>query len=267
MIASARRTMRILEEIGRADRPISVTELARQLGFAPGTVFRSLDALEHSGYVARFQSSTRYIAGPAVNQLRQSVLTRFKLRDVSLPYLRQLAFASGETVSLVMPVGWYGLRLAAAPGTNEVTSSPPVGEIRALEQTCAGRAILAFLPADKLSNHRTSVRHAKGGRSAAKSLDEDLRVTRDRGFAIEVASFARNRASAAFVVHGDVGPIAAITIEGPVLQLDRAGYHDSLDQWLEIVRSLQKVVRARPGVFVDPFAHLDPASIVLSPAD
>jgi DNA-binding IclR family transcriptional regulator len=259
--------MRILEEIGRADRPMSVTELARKLGHVPGTVFRSLDALEHSGYVARFRSSSRYVPGPSVNQLRQSLLTRFRLRDVSLPYLHQLAFASGETVSLTMAVGWYGVRLAAALGTNEVTNSPSVGVVRALDQTCAGRAILAFLPKDKLGKYRTWAHHAKGGDTQEKLFDEDLRATQDRGFAVEVASFAQDRASVAFAVHGNTGPIAGIAIEAPVLQLDRAGYHDNLDQWIDIVQSLQKVVSARPAAFAGPFAHIDPASIVLSPVE
>ena len=266
MISSAFRTLRILEAIGRADRPLGVTEIARQLGLAPGTVFRGLDALEHAGYVSRFESSPRYVAGPVVNQLRQALLARFTLRDVALPYLRQLAFATGETVSLTMKVGWYALRLIAVPGINEVTSSPPVGDVRLLEQTCAGQAILAFLPRDRLHEYCGWAAAAAVGGQQGSSIDEIVSSTRKRGFAIEVASFATNRAAAAFPVRGTDGPIAAVGIEAPVLHLDHVGYHDGINQWIEIVGSLEKVVRARPAMFETPFGHLDPANIVLSSA-
>jgi hypothetical protein len=51
-----------------------------------------------------------------------------------------------------------------------------------------------------------------------------------------------------------------------VLHLDHVGYHDRINQWIEIVGSLEKVVRARPAMFEIPFGHLDPANIVLSSA-
>jgi DNA-binding IclR family transcriptional regulator len=251
MISSALRALHILEAIGRADRPLGATEIARQLGLAPGNVARS-------------ESSPRYVAGPVVNQLRQALLARFSLREVALPYLRQLAFATGEAVSVTIKVGWYALRLAAVPGTNEVTSSPPIGDVRPLERTCAGQAILAFLPRDCLHNYCDSAAAAAIAGRQGSSIAEMVRHIRKRGFAIEVASYARNRAAAAFPVRGIAGPIAAIGIEGPVLHLDRVGYHDNVNQWIEIVGSLERVVRARPAMFGAPFGHLDPGDIALS---
>jgi DNA-binding IclR family transcriptional regulator len=261
MISSARRTMSILETIGRADGPIGVTDIARRLDLQPGTVFRGLNALEQAGYISRFQSSSRYVLGPAVNQLRRSLLARFKIRGVCLPYLRQLAFATGETVSLIMMVGWYGLRLAAEPGTSEVTSSPPIGQLHALHQTCGGRAILAFLPDTKLQDYRRWSRRTEGA-TYPKTVSEDLRKVKERGFALEVATFAPDRASVAFPIHGEATPIAAIAIDGPVLQLDNA---TGIEQWIQIVQSLQRVIDVAPEDFAGPFAHLDPGSIALSP--
>jgi DNA-binding IclR family transcriptional regulator len=262
MISSARRTMSILETIGRADGPMGVTDIARRLDLQPGTVFRGLNALEQSGYISRFQASSRYVLGPAVNQLRQSLLARFKIRGVCLPYLRQLAFATGETVSLIMMVGWHGLRLAAAPGTSEVTSSPPIGQLRALHQTCGGRAILAFLPDSKLQDYRRWSRGTEGARYP-KTLSEDLRTARKRGFAVEATTFAPDRASAAFPIHGEAMAIAAVAIEGPVLQLDNP---TGVERWIEIVQSLQRVIDVAPREFAGPFAHVDPGSSALSSA-
>lgn len=264
MISSALRAMTILEVVGHADEPIGVTDIARRLGLQPGTVFRSLDALEQAGYISRFQSSSRYVLGSAVNQLRQSLLARFKIRDVSLPYLRQLAFATGETVSLIMMVGWYGLRLASAPGTSEVTSSPPIGQVHALQRTCGGRAILAFLPEGKLRDYRRWFLRT-GAAAYPKTLSNDLRKARGQGFATEVTAFAPDRASVALPIHGEATPIAAIAIEGPVLQLDRQDNTPGIEQWIQIVQSLQRVIDVAPRDFAGPFANLEPGSIALSP--
>src|SRR4029077_2143666 len=100
MSSSAKRSLRILETIGRSARPLGVTEIARAMQLPPGTVFRSLDALVKCGLAARYQESSRYIVGATVERLQRSLLARFRMRDACLPYLHQLASASGETASL-----------------------------------------------------------------------------------------------------------------------------------------------------------------------
>ena len=267
MISSALRALLILEQVGHSPEPIGVTDIARNLGVAPGTVFRGLDALESAGYVERFQSSARFTLGPVVNSLRQSLLSRFELRDLSLPYLRQLAFATGETVSITMRVGWYGLRLAAAQGVTDVTSSSPIGEVRKLDRSCAGRAILAHMTEEQLSSYLAWVLKANPADESTTLLRDVIRDSRERGFAIEIESHAPDRAGAAFALRGRMGPIAAITIEGPVLHVDRAGYHSQLNKWTSIVKLLQKAIDSRSGFYDGPFAHLDPSSMELAAND
>ncbi len=263
MSSSARRALRILEAVGAAERPVGATEVGRALGLSAGTVFRGLDALERAGYVARFQASARYVLGASVGGLRQTLLAQFPIRDICMPYLRQLAFASGETASLTVRLGWYGVRIAAAPGTNEVTSSPPLGAARLLSDGGACRAILALL------GSAGAVDFSAWGRAHGKSvpekkaLDRDLKAIRERGFAVEETAFARGRAALALPVRGGDQAVAAIAVEGPVLDLRRPESHPELPHWREIVRSVERLVQARPALLAGPFDHLDPATIVL----
>ena len=263
MISSALRTLRILEHVGQARRPIGVTELAGQLELSPGTVFRGLNALENSGYVERYQLSSNYVLGPIVHQLQRSLLARFMLRDFSLPYLDQIAFGTGETVSLSMPIGWYSVRLAAVTGASEVTNSAPIGEVAKLEQTCAGRAILAELPHDSLERYLAWT--LRGGTSQARLelLGAELATTKARGFAIEETSFAPGRAWMARAVRRNAVPIGAIAIEGPVVALEQAGFEHDLKEWIDIILSLEQVVADASDTVNGRFAHLDPDSIHL----
>jgi DNA-binding IclR family transcriptional regulator len=248
MSSSAARALRILETVGAAERPLGATEVGRAVGISAGTAFRGLDALERAGYLARFQASPKFVLGKRVAALRQSLLARFPIRDVTAPYLRQLAFASGETVSLTVRLGWQALRIAAAPGTNEVTSSAPLGAVRPLGEGCAGRAILAFLPPDA---------------PEAKPLARELASIRRRGFATEATAFARGRAAIAFPLRRAGQAIAAIAIEGPVVDLKDPAAHDELPRWREIVGSVERLAQTRPALFAGPFDHLDPDDITL----
>jgi len=248
MSSSAARALRILETVGAAERPLGPTEIGQALGIAAGTAFRGLDALERAGYLARFQASPKFVLGKSVAALRRSLLVRFPIRDVTAPYLRQLAFASGETCSLTVRLGRQALRIAAAPGASEVTSAPPLGAVRPLTEGCAGRAILAFLP----------------DAPEAKRLARALAEIRRRGFATEETAFARGRAALAFPLRRDGQAIAAIAIEGPVVALADPAAHDDLPRWRDIVASVERLAQARPALFAGPFDHLDPDDIVLA---
>jgi len=263
MSSSTRRALRILEQVGGAERPLGATEIGRALGISAGTVFRGLDALERAGYVGRFQSSAKFVLGKTVGTLRQNLFARFAIRDICMPYLRQLAFASGETASLTVRLGWYGVRIAAAPGTNEVTSSPPLGAVRLLGEGCASRAILASLGPGAATEYAAWGRRHKKPMPDSKTLERALADIRRRGFATEETAFARGRAALAFALTGGGQAIAAIAIEGPVLDLARPGAHDGLPHWREIVESVERLVQARPALFAGPFDHLDPDDIVL----
>jgi len=247
MSSSAGRALRILATVGAAERPLGATEIGRALGLPAGTVFRGLDALERTGFLARFQASPKFVPGKGVAALRQNLLARFPIRDVCAPYLRQLAFASGETVSLTVRLGWHGLRIAAAPGTNEVTSAPPLGAVRPLGEGFAGRAILAFLP----------------DAPEVKRPARALAGIRSRGFATEETAFARGRAAIAFPLRRDGQAVAAIAIEGPVVALANPEGHDDLPRWRDIVASVERLAQVRPELFAGPFDHLDPDDIVL----
>jgi len=262
MSSSAQRALRILEAIGVADRPLGVTELGRNLAIPAGTAFRSLDALERGGLVSRFQSSPRYVLGPTLNRLRHTLFAQFPIRDVCTPYLRQLAFASGETTSLTVAVGWYGVRIAAAPGVNEVTSSPPLGVAGTLATGGACRAILAFLADGSAARMATWAQKHALPIPAAHRLEAELVTIRQRGFAIEAAPFAARRASIALPIRAGGGTHAAIAIEGPVLDLDNPRYHDDLGRWTEIVAAIEDLARIHPALFADPFGHLERDTVV-----
>ncbi len=244
MSSSTARALTILDELARSASPLGVTEIARALSLPPGTVFRSLDALLRAGLVARYRASARYISGPAAERLHRNIIAGFPAREVCLPYLRQLASISGETVSLHVRVGWYAVRICSVPGTWEVMTLPPPGEAQALAESCAGQAILAFLPKCEIAAYRKwSKLHGEGG--------VELGQIARRGFAVGDGEIA-------FAVRANGSAVAAIAIEHPFAGAESA---NQLSACNEVIANIEALSSAQSSLFANPFAHLDPDSV------
>ena len=255
MSSSARRALKILAAVGDSGRPLGVTEIARALGIAPGTAFRGLDALQRANLLARQPSAPRYGLGPAALGLRQSLLSLFRIRELCLPYLRQLSSASGETSSLHVRIGWYAARIATAPGTAEVTSGASLSGAQLLSADVPGRAILAHLGRSQVARHLAWA--TARGIVIQAGLERELAAIRARGFAhgssLGAMAFPIRKADQAF---------AAVAIEGSGVA-GTASKNDPVPEWRETARAIERLVRANPALSHQPFEHFDPDEVIL----
>lgn len=234
MSSSAARALRVLDEIAASDRPLGLSEIARALSLPAGTVFRSLDALSRAGLVARYRESSRYVTGPVAEQLHRSVIARFPMREVCLPYLRQLASISGEAVSLHVPAGWYAVRICSVPGTGEVMTSGARGAAGPLHESPAGQAILAGLPKSGLAAYRKWSKSAPGHpRRSGKGREETV-----------------------FPVRADQRVIAAISIDAPFTPSG-----EQLSACRNVIANVEALALAQPALFAGPFSHLSADAI------
>ncbi len=263
--ASARHVFDIWELVVASKAPLSVTEIARQLGLPVSTTHRGLTALGRSGFVERYQASARYVPGPTSQHLWQAFFARFALRDLALPYLRDIAVLTGETTALSVPIGWLAVRIALVKGSNEIIHTGPLGEAQRLDNGPAGKAMLALFPSDWLTAFEAECRAA--GSPCAPGLAEELAATRQRGFAVDgaLANPGWGAATAAITAsHGR--PIAAIAIEGPVF--DRSPKHRGTiaPRWLDIVKDLEQAARAEPSTAIGHYDHIVPSAVLLPSA-
>lgn len=247
MSSSARRALRILEAVNAAAEPIGVTAVAEAVHTLPGTAFRSLDALERSEFVARHRASTQYELGPAAERLKHTLLAQFPLRTLALPFLRRLSYATRDTVSLTVPMGYHSLRLAVVHGSRLVRSAITTGLHGPMTDDFAGRMILAMMPLDLRPKVTPALSaHLAGIAAAGLSLDRDG-TDPHVGVAFPLC-------------HGDTS-LGAIAIHGPVHEADSGRAPDELAEWLEIGRELEANVAPLPIAALNPFYHLSPEVI------
>jgi DNA-binding IclR family transcriptional regulator len=261
--ASSRYIFEILRLVSMEKRPLSATEVGRRLKLSTTTAHRGLQTLERAGYVARHQLSALYVLGAMSRRLLQSFFSRFPLHGFAIPYMRQLAIATGETVSLFVRVGWYAVRIASVKGTKEIIHTGPTGEVRDLDDGAAGLALLAFMPADERKRFFGEFKPRLSG-TKRRALEAEITEIRERGFAIEEFQSHPGWASAAFALRASAdAAVGAIAIEGPVLKL---GAKKPGADWIELTQSvaqMEALVRANPSRFSNPYGHLDPAEIKL----
>ncbi len=122
-----------------------LVDLARELELNKTTAYRLLTALESAGMVSRGEAES-YRLGPGILTLAGRALRQNDLRQVTRPYLEQLAHDTGETASLDLLVDDEILIFDEVIGHRLVGSVNSLGTRHPVSATSTGKAILACLP-------------------------------------------------------------------------------------------------------------------------
>ena len=116
--------------------------LARRIGVNPSSASRLLATLERGGLVAR-EPGGPYRLGLHLVALADRVLASLDVRELARPYLRSLAEATGETVSLSVPDGEQAVTVDFVPGASTVVSMAHLGRPSVGHATSTGKVLLA----------------------------------------------------------------------------------------------------------------------------
>lgn len=243
--SSAIHVFEVLRLIARTDESLGVSEISRRLGLPASTVYRALITLEESGYIARDRNMPRYILGQMPQLLNRGLVHRFKLHAASRPHLRVIAERTGETASLIVRLGWYGLRLAGIYGNHDIYHRDRLGEVMPLHMNAAGLAILAFLRDAEQEAYRAFAERQRATGAWDKAVAD-----------AQATGFADTGQGAAFPVRNPAGEVlASIAIS--------AGDDRSKQVGLEVRDLLEADIAKSPASFDSPFAHIPADRIVL----
>lgn len=255
--SSASHVFEVLRFVAEADEPLGVTEIGRQMSLPASTVYRALVTLEEAGYLSRYQNTPRYEIGTMPQLLNRALFNRFHLHRASRPILRDLAHAMGETVSLIVRLGWFGLRISGAYGSNDIYHRDRLGEVVLLHEGLAGPTILSTLTGeDRMAYRRFVAAHypARLPEGGWDGLTARLQAAAVDGFLTGEVALAPGFHAASLPIRAvDGAAIAAITANGPVL---RPGLRELPDSLLLARERLEQMIREEPEKFRSPFDHI-----------
>ena len=133
----------LLESISEETGEFGISHLSAKLGMNKSYIFRMLATFEQRGYVQHFAASGRYRAGLSAYETGGRFLHQMTLLQKAKPIMETLAKESGEAVYLAIPGDNEVLFLEMADSPQQVRVIPLVGRRFPLQQSSAGKVILA----------------------------------------------------------------------------------------------------------------------------
>ena len=225
--ASVTKALRLLD-VFRNDGPVlGVSAIARSAGVAKSTAYRLLSLLEESDLVERV--GTDYRLSWRMFELGSSVQRRWPsgLREVASPWMTDAFVKSGLVVHLAVLDGADVLYLEKTSGPQSARTPTAVGCRVPANCSGLGKALLAFSGASVtrqvLEGDAALVRRTPYSVTEPGRFDRELRRIRVEGVAMDREESALGLACVAAPILTTQGPVAGISVAGPVLNFDWMG--------------------------------------------
>ena len=124
-----------------AQGPISLADLAEQLGLTRSTTYRLATALVDRRMLV-LRPREGYTLGPKLLELGYRAQEQMQLPQLARPFLEQLAASTSDTVHLGVLEGDQALYLDKVPGRRRVEIGSRIGERQPLSSTGLGKALI-----------------------------------------------------------------------------------------------------------------------------
>jgi DNA-binding IclR family transcriptional regulator len=212
---SADRVADVLVSFTRSDRPLGVSQIARDLGLSKAVVHRILQSLASRSLVQAIPGDARYALGPAAVGLGTKAWSQLDVRSTAAPALRRLRDETRETATLSVLVGNRRIYLDQYESPQEVKMVVEIGPQFPLHSGASSRAILAFLPGAFIDEVVVELVDAR----PSVDVDEfraDLELVRAQGYATSLNERNTGAASIAAPFFDSSGNVlGSISSSGP----------------------------------------------------
>ena len=186
-INSLRRGLSLLSILSRSSSLLSLTEISHQLHLQVSTVQRLTYTLRELGYLNRDEETKKYSLGPGAFSLGASIIGDLDLRKIAYPYMEKASKKIGEVVNLGILDGTETVYVERIKTEQLININLNIGSRFPAFCTSVGKAILAFLPEDRLEevlNKTEFIPFTSNTIKDREELKQELDRVRTRGFAI-----------------------------------------------------------------------------------
>jgi DNA-binding IclR family transcriptional regulator len=240
-VQALNRAFAVLDLLGESDTPLGLAQVALSLQLHKSTAHRFLMVLEQHRMVER-TANGKFRLGLRLFDLGNRAIEQYDLRDRSQPHLRRLVAETEETAHLCILEGAHVIYIDKIEPTRSVRMITRIGASNPVHCTSVGKAMLAFLPEDRLSDllartrferftHRTIV--------TPEALRAEIEKTRRRGYAVDDEEFEEGlRCIAVPVLDAQRLPVAAVSVSGPSFRVTAQKLPSIANHLLQCVRGI-----------------------------
>jgi IclR family transcriptional regulator, acetate operon repressor len=225
MIGSVKRAIDLLYCFTKENSELSVSELSLLLGVHKSTISRLLSTLAPERLVSINPDNGKYRLGMGLIELSGYVVLHSNLREIAIPYLKELCEKTKETVNLAVLEQDAAINIEqVVPHDRRLISFGWVGRRTPLHASSTGKVLLAFLPEERYNQvlkvplqkytHKTI--------TEPKKLLRELSNIQKLGYAygLEELEIGLNAVAGPIFNHNQE-VIAAVSVTGPPSRLTR----------------------------------------------
>lgn len=212
------RAFAVLDLLAESGTALGLAQVAASLQLHKSTAHRFLMVLEKHRMVER-TAGGKFRLGLRLFDFGNRAIEQYDLRERAQPHLRRLVAETEETAHLCILEGAHVIYIDKIEPTRSVRMITRVGATNPVHCTSVGKAILAFLPEERLSDvlHRTRFeRFTNRTILTAEALRAEIEKTRRRGYAVDDEELEEGlRCIAVPVLDAQRLPVAAVSVSGP----------------------------------------------------
>jgi DNA-binding IclR family transcriptional regulator len=220
-IASLEKGMLVLELLAHYG-PKSVSQIASSLGYNRAGVHIFLSTFKDLGYVQQ-TAGGHYELSFKILEISTKLASRFEIRKSASSFMRKLSSTFNETVNLGFLDEQDIVHLDKIDSPELLRPDPEIGSRAPAHNTALGKAILAFLPLDKLDSFLLKANwtlKTPKTCSSPEGLLKELLIIRERGYALDDEELCLGLRCVAVPIFDQHNyPRYAISISGPSMRM------------------------------------------------
>lgn len=177
--------LQILELLAETQAPMSLKQISAEIGLGKASALRLLRTLENTGYISRDLSTDMYLLETEWPDSGRREMLR-SLREIAVPYMRELNTSYGETVALAYLFSDQIRVVEVIESPQHIRMSNYRGRVLQPYASSLGKAITAFQePAAVVSLMHTYGIYGLTSKTLTdhRKIQADLAGVRERGFA------------------------------------------------------------------------------------
>ena len=218
-IQSVSRAIAIMEYLSKCRKGEKLTQISQDLGLNKSTTHSLITTLERMGYVEQDQETSKYSLGLKLFELGQVVHANMDLRNIAMPFLRELAQKFGETVHLAILSKDEVVYIDKVDTLRSIRIGSQIGGRNAAYCTGVGKVLLAGLTDKELGSLLVHMKLEKLTSNTIVDKEELLKhlvSIRKNGFAMDQEEIEVGLTCVAAPIKNHRGKvIASISVSGP----------------------------------------------------
>lgn len=217
MVQPVVKALQVLDYVARQGHMVTLTEIVHELRLPKTTVFRYLQTLSATGFLAHDVWHDRYGTGANFRELARIDHELSGLRELAQPEMRQLVDAFNETVNLAILDDSDIVYIDMLEPPRPLRASARIGLRHPAHSTSLGKAMLAFMPevVDRMPGGELEQMTIKTLTEVSK-LRRQSEDVRRRGYALEVGENEDGLMCIGVPILDRAGhPVAAMSMSAP----------------------------------------------------